>query len=390
MKFQSVFWDLAFRPLFLAASLMSIFSFLVWALILNGAINWQPLLNPLLWHVHEMIFGFALTVAVGFLLTAVQTWTGLRSLNGQGLALLCGLWLLARLLIWQNIWPANTALFIALLIVQASWWVVFISFFARLLVRAGSRRNYLFIPLLATIAVLNLAFIQLSFSGHEHAALHLAQSTILFFAVMIAIISGRIMPMFTRNGCRMAGIHTDIRATDKTDKVLLWLSLFGAISFLLGAWLDLFYQPAWILISVGLLHLYRQTHWAPFATLSVPLLWSLHLSYLCLGFGVILIGISKLTPLLATGDAFHLLTVGTLGGMILAMISRVSLGHTGRPLQVNTQMSVAFSLIFGAALMRLLLPLMDLHLLGWNLSVLCWCLAFALFCRNYFPVLTKA
>lgn len=390
MRFQSVFWNLAFRPLFLAAPLLSIFALMIWVLTLNGVVALQTKMPSILLHVHEMIFGFAVTIAMGFLLTAVQTWTGLRSMHGSSLALLCGLWLLARLLIWQTLWVEGSAAVLALLLVQAMWWGIFIFHFSRLLLRAQSRRNYLFIPLLSAIAVLNLLFIYMGSNGYVQQALHLSQSSILFFTVLVSIVAGRIIPMFTRNGCGQVGIETNIKSTNTTDKFLLGFSLLGALSFLVDGFIELFYQPAWILIFVGYLHLFRQGYWSPTATTSIPLLWSLHLAYLCMAAGIILIGISRLTDFLSTGDAFHLLTIGTLGGMILAMISRVSLGHTGRPLKVNSQMSIAFLLIFIAAAMRLIFPIIHLPLLGWNLSVLCWCLAFAFFLRNYFPILTKA
>ncbi|UTW49188.1 NnrS family protein [Bacterioplanoides sp. SCSIO 12839] len=384
-------WHLAFRPLFLLASIVSVLALVAWMGILNSWSPWQPVFSPVLWHIHEMIFGFALTIAAAFLLTAVQTWTGLRSLHGKSLMLLVVIWLLIRLLIWQPWWAVNKVLILAILLLQASWWLIVISCFSRLLIRSVNQRNYFIIPLLAIITGLNLLFIHLSYGGFFNEALHISKSVILFFCVIITVISGRVIPMFTRNGCRMAGVETDIKPTPRLDQVLVLLSFIAASSYLFSGWIreisDLGVE--WLVFLVGILHIYRQSHWQPLKTIYIPLLWSLHLSYCFLAMGLIAVFISEASPIIRSGDAFHLITVGTLGGMILAMIARVSLGHTGRPLVASRLISIAFALIFIAALIRFLFPMFQLALWGWNLSVVCWGIAFSLFCYVYFPILTK-
>ncbi|WP_420590105.1 NnrS family protein [Bacterioplanoides sp.] len=386
-------WDLAFRPLFLLASGFSVIAVLLWAALLNSVISWKPVFSPVLWHIHEMVFGFALTVAAGFLLTAVQTWTNLRSLHGKPLMVLAGIWLALRVVIWQPWWPVNQTLMLLVLLLQFSWWALVIGFFARLLIRARSQRNYLFLPLLSVIACLNLLFIYLAYGNFFNEALHIGQSVILFFGVIVSVVAGRVIPMFTRNGCRMAGIQAEVRANEKLDISLLFISLTAAFCFLFSGWLDIFrnefFQPEWLLALVGVLHLYRQSLWAPFSTIRIPLLWSLHGSYFFLGAGLVLVAISQETSLIRRGDAFHLITVGTLGGMILAMISRVSLGHTGRPLMVGRLMTLAFLLIFIGAAVRFVFPLFQLSLWGWNVSAVCWAIAFALFCYVYYPILKQ-
>ena len=384
-------WDLAFRPLFLLASGFSVVAVLLWVALLNSAIGWKPVFSPVLWHIHEMVFGFALTIAAGFLLTAVQTWTNLRSMHGKALMLLVGIWLTLRVLIWQPWWPINQTLMTLVLLLQFSWWALVIGFFARLLIRARSQRNYLFLPLLTVIACLNLLFIYLAYGNFFNEALHIGQSVILFFGVVISVVAGRVIPIFTRNGCRMAGVQAQVRGNEKLDISLLFLSLAAAFCYLFSGWLSFFrgelFKPEWLLALVGLLHLYRQSLWAPFKTVTIPLLWSLHASYFCLAAGLLFVGVSQETSLIRTADAFHLVTVGTLGGMILAMISRVSLGHTGRPLMVGKLISLAFVAIFIGAIIRVVLPVFHLSLWGWNLSALCWAIAFSLFCYVYYPIL---
>lgn len=386
-------WDLAFRPLFLLASGFSVIAVLLWVALLNSATSWQPNFNPVLWHIHEMVFGFVLTIAAGFLLTAVQTWTNLRGMHGKALMWLTTIWLVLRLLIWQSWWPFSQTLMLIVLLLQFSWWALVIGFFAQLIIRARSRRNYLFLPLLSVIGCLNLLFIFLAYGNVFSHALHIGQSAILFFGVIVSVVAGRVIPMFTRNGCRMVGIDANVRSNQKLDAGLLLISLVAALCFLFDGWLEIFhndfFKPEWLLALVGVLHLYRQSHWAPFSTIKIPLLWSLHASYFCLGVGLVLVGVSQETHLIGRGDAFHLITIGTLGGMILAMISRVSLGHTGRVLSVGKWMSAAFLLIFIAASARFIFPLIQLSLWGWNISALCWAIAFLVFCYIYYPILRQ-
>ncbi|MFC3679417.1 NnrS family protein [Bacterioplanoides pacificum] len=388
---QQPLLELAFRPFFLLAAALSVMALLAWAAVLNGITGWQPaLLSPLLWHIHEMLFGFALTVACAFLLTAVQTWTGQRSMHGAMLLVLIIVWLVIRFLVWQPWWGFSPLLFTLVMTLQLSWWALMIGFFGWLLWRSGSRRNYQFIVMLLMIAALHLVFLALAQGDYLNQALHLSHSVLMFFSVMISVIAGRVIPMFTRNGCRMAGISARVEETPAINRALMLLLPPTAVCFLCSYWWPLNTLTAVLLFVVGGLHLLRNMYWAPLATLTQPLLWSLQLSYFCLGLSFVMLGVSLISDVLPFSSALHLLTLGTLGGMILAMISRVSLGHTGRPLQVSNWIRAAFLLIFCAAAFRLILPLAGYALSGWNLAVVCWCLAFSLFLYRYFPVLSRA
>jgi uncharacterized protein involved in response to NO len=150
------------------------------------------------------------------------------------------------------------------------------------------------------------------------------------------------------------------------------------------------FSPAWALLLVGVLHFVRLTHWASIYTFNNPLLWSLHLSYFCLAMGLILIAISFFTIQVRIADAFHVITVGVFGGMILAMISRVSLGHTGRILQINKWMVFAFFSIFIAVILRVVLAVLNQPLWAWNSSALLWVIAYSIFLKFYIPVLVGA
>lgn len=385
---QSAFWSLAFRPFFLLASLASVVSLLVWIVFLNfGALlTPQQVLPPVLWHIHEMIFAFTLTIAIGFLLTAVQTWTGLKSLHGYSLIYLSSIWLVIRFLLLLN--PMEySGLVVVIMILQATWWLIALFTLSRLMIKARSHRNFIFIPLIIILMIFNLSCIYWGSQGEIILVLHLARSTLLVFSIVVGIIAGRVIPLFTRNVILESKI---IKPTLMLDRWILIFSIIGSLNFFLSYFFLLPMSPAWMLLLVGILHLYRLSHWGSFYTSKVPLLWSLHVAYLALGIGLILVSASFFYEEIRISDAFHLITVGVFGGMILTMISRVSLGHTGRPLQVKKAMIFAFVFIFIAAILRVAVALIGQPIFAWNSSAVLWIVAFSIFLWIYFPILTTA
>jgi uncharacterized protein involved in response to NO len=382
----SPLWNLAFRPFFILGSLSSVISLIIWLAYLNSGelLNQQQILSPVLWHIHEMFFGFTLMIAVGFLLTAVQTWTGLKSLHGYSLISLSLIWIAIRLLLLQDqsISPWLLEIVMAL---QVMWWGIVLFSFSRLIVKAGNRKNYIFLPLLMVLMILQLSFLYYSQASID-LLLHLARSAILFFSIMVGLIAGRIIPLFTRNAIAI-DFRELVKANPNFDKIILMFSVLGSLNFLLSGLLMMPFSPAWLLLIVGVLHLLRLSQWGSLYTLNNPLLWSLHAAYLCLALGLMLVALSYFTESVRIADAFHLITVGAFGGIILAMISRVSLGHTGRPLQVNPWVVLAFLLIFIAVMLRVALAMLGQPLWAWNSSALLWVAAYAIFLKIYVPIL---
>lgn len=376
---RHVFWSLAFRPLFFLAAVLAVLAMGVWLVLLNGSlISARPALPLLLWHIHEMLFGFGFTVAVGFLLTAAQNWTGLRGPSGAYLMVLAGLWVLVRGLLWLDV-PV-----VAVLMVQAVWWMLVIVGLGVLLIPAQSRRNYQFLPILIVVASLHLCFLWFASQEQDALAVHLARSALLFFCLVMGVVGGRVIPMFTRNA--VPGSH--VKATPRLDQTLLVFSLLGACGYLLYGLVSFPLSPAWLLMLVALLHWVRLAHWGGWHCCHEPLLWSLHLSYLALGAGLGFFGLAHTGYWFGQSEALHLITVGAMGLMILSMISRVSLGHTGRPLRASSIVAAAFGLMAAAAVVRVLFPLFDWLLVGWNLSGMLWIGAFSLFLLAYVPILT--
>ncbi|MGH1438888.1 MAG: NnrS family protein [Cellvibrionaceae bacterium] len=375
-------WDLAFRPWFLLASATSIASIFVWLLYLNGLQT--PLnnhsLSPLIFHIHEMLFGFAITVALGFLLTAVQTWTGMRSTHGIVLIALTSIWLASRFLLWLG--PNDTQWY--LIPLQGLWWLLCIFIFSRLVIRARNRRNYIFIPLLCMMMIFHLTILSSALIGNDALAIHLSRTMVLLVGILISLVGGRVIPFFTQRGAPKANIVS----TPTLDRLLPIASIAGALVFFIGFFISMPLSPATLMIASGLLHGARLSYWDSFATKKIPLLWSLHLAYLLLSIGLIMLGSSYFFDIIYFSNALHLITIGSIGGMILAMMSRVSLGHTGRALSPPFIISLAFFIVFLSALIRSLMPLLQ-PLATWNSSGILWIIAFSLFLFCYTPILFK-
>ncbi|MEI8604922.1 NnrS family protein [Pseudoalteromonas sp. B160] len=177
--------------------------------------------------------------------------------------------------------------------------------------------------------------------------------------------------------------------TPRLDKVLLYSSLFAVALYFISQLFIASVNPGWALAVVAVVHLSRSLLWWNNQILKVPLLWSLHFSYLALGLGLVLLALSFYSSVILFKDALHMITIGTIGMMILAMMTRVSHGHTGRPLTIPHFMAVAFALVFIAAIIRSLLPVVIGPHIAWQLSAVLWIVAFLLFLFHCIPILTR-
>ncbi len=369
-------WGLAFRAGFLCAGLFAVAGMAHWLWWMYSPDTWDYRIYPSWWHGHEMIFGFAMPVVAGFLLSAVATWTGIAGTSGRALQLLFGLWLAARLVLW--LFPAQATLA----------WLAEMGFIAVLTWELTRRvwavrqwRNLLFPPVLLALALLS------SLSYRSMDDLNLARQThygaIWMVTLLIVIIGGRVTPLFTGN-----------RLGLKVSPLPLWFE-GTVIALTAGIGLLAVLAPGSAVLpplyfTASLLHGVRLARWHGWKTLRVPLLWSMHLSYLCIPLALLGLGLANGDPA-AEKNVIHLLGVGAIGGMIIAMMARVSLGHTGRPLDVPGYLSAAFALVLLAALIRALVPLWDpaLSMAAWRTSGLLWIGAFALWLLRYLPVLTR-
>ena len=217
-------FELLFRSYFLLGMAASIISLVVWIGFLTGhSISGDSGLSPIIWHVHEMLFGFAATIAVGFILTAVQTWTGRASLSGMHVFFLIILWLLVRVLLWIN---SEVTIPFAIL-GQLLWWLYIIVSFTRIVVGSRNRRNYIFIPLLLTLATINIIILLADIFGNNALAIHLARTVVLLFTLLMSIIGGRVIPMFTVNGAKTLPIEN----IPVIEKLILPVGIAGTCTF---------------------------------------------------------------------------------------------------------------------------------------------------------------
>lgn len=375
---------LGFRPFFLLGTAFAVIALTLWLLIFYGKISIQPFAGGYWWHIHEMIFGFAAAIIAGFLLTAVQTWTGIRSVHGTPLLMLIILWLAGRVaLLLPGYIP-----YLLITIIDLSFLPVAAYMLAKPIIAVKQRRNLFFVPLLLMFTLVNgqmhLAFYQ----GNSINIQAAGYAGVMLITTLISIIAGRVTPMFTANG-------------SKTEKVanLTWLELSTNITLLI-IFILYFISPVlavsqhivgtFFLIS-GVLQAYRVTRWRPWVTFSIPLLWSLHLALFCIWLALILLGISYLFTLFPANHLWHLLTVGGISGIILAMIARVSLGHTGRPLVVGKLITISFLFIFIAAFTRSILPIIAPAITPtfYWLATGFACASFLLFLYRYIPYLVQ-
>jgi uncharacterized protein involved in response to NO len=369
---------LAFRPLFWLASIFSAFSVGLWALTVSGYVAFNPYGGSHFWHLHEMLFGFTVAVIAGFLLTAVQTWTRVPSVKGWPLAFLVLVWLLARVLM---IIPSTVPVW-TLVAVDLAFLPLSAFFLSRPIMTAKLWRNLFFVPVLLVMALLN-AWMHASVLGWvDTSYLELSHVMVLMVTLVMCIMGGRVFPMFTANGTQ-------------TERVapIMWLeklSIGSVIACIVFAVLPL-PLPQWVGGTVfavaGVANFIRALRWRIWVTFKTPLVWSLHISYWSVCIGLMMLAAVEWRWLGQASLAYHAITVGGIGLMILSMISRVSLGHTGRAIQVDWVMTTAFLLMVAALVSRVILPLFTANYLNCLLiSATLWSVAYSLFALKYLPI----
>ncbi|SDM13074.1 uncharacterized protein involved in response to NO [Modicisalibacter muralis] len=375
-------WRLAFRPFFLLGAAFSLLAMLIWGAFWHGTILLQPHGGMFWWHQHEMLFGFVAAIVVGFLLTAVQNWTGQPGLRGVPLLALAGLWLLGRLLMASPLGLSPWVLmlvdvaFLPLVAMALAWPVI----------RVRQWRNLIFVPVLALLALSN---------GLMHYALVLgdallmrgsAHLAVLLIVLLMIVLGGRVIPFFTSRRLQ--------RPAPTRPAWLEVVALGSVVAMLLMQLAGLAGMPlpasgwAALAFTAGLGNALRLLRWEGWLSWREPLLWGLHVSYAFICIGLIMWGLAAL-GIVATSLAVHALTVGGMASMILAMISRVALGHTGRSIVTLPGIGIALVLLVLAAILRALLPAVWPLASHWALSfaIVFWCLAFGLYLYRYSHIL---
>jgi uncharacterized protein involved in response to NO len=376
-------WRLAFRPLFLGGSLFSIMAIAWWVYFWVSPSGWLPHGGPVLWHGHEMLFGFGAAIVVGFLLTAVQSWTGVIGLRGKPLALLVLSWLMGRLVLAFGVTAGFSGELIAA--VDISFLLLSAIAMAYPVIKVKQWRNLMFVPILLVLSFLNTMVHWAVINHHTDIATQSLHGSIILFSLIIAILGGRVIPAFTAN------------ATSRTKKTpLKWLeviSILSIILLLMIAFQGFNNVPSLLLLVVSsiaaLANGWRFSRWGFQYCASVPLLWSLHLAYIFIPIGFMLLALQSIGLMDSVSAALHSITIGAMGGMILAMTSRVTLGHTGRQLTPPRLIALAYIFIFLAAVIRVIVPAWFAELSSWAITVagVLWVLAFSIYFVFYAPML---
>lgn len=367
---------LGFRPFYLGAASFAVLAIPLWVAMFLGWFTPDLAIAPMLWHAHEMLFGFAAAVVIGFLLTAGQAWTGLATPRGAMLGALASLWLAARLAAFAAPYPVYAVLDIALLPIIA---IVFIE----LLLRAGNRRNLPLASILVLLSLANLAF-HLSATGlldfSPLAPLHAGLGLIVLIECVIA---GRVVPLFTANAT--PGLKLKVRRP-------LERATIAVTALAIGLWVFAPPGPATAIVLAGAaaLNLARQLQWAPWATLPRPILWILHAAYAWIPLGFALLALAQ-AGWIASSAGIHALAIGATAGLIIGMMTRTARGHTGRPLQASRLEVAAYLLVMAAAVLRVLVPLAAPQWLVHTIAcaAIAWCAAFALYLFRFGPWLVR-
>ncbi|MEO8883879.1 MAG: NnrS family protein [Devosia sp.] len=370
----------AFRPMFLAAATWAIVAIAVWLVMFLGYIQMPTRFDPLAWHVHEMLFGFVMAAVAGFLLTAIPNWTGRLPVRGRPLALLSGLWLLGRI---ACLISADLPSWLAI-IADLSFPVTLLAVAAREITIGRNWRN---LPMTAPLTVfviadllMHLESIGLPVPGGIGLRLGLAAPILL-----ISVVGGRIIPSFTRNWLFKRKSDRLPAAHGIVDKAAVASLCAGLI---LWAVLPDFLWSGVLLMIAAIVNAWRLARWAGLSTWAEPLLFILHVGYAWLVLGTGLLGLAILGVGVPVASAIHALTAGAIATMILAVMPRVTLGHTGRDLTANRATVAIFLLINAAAITRVCAswhPVAMMTLLA--LSAACWIAAFGLFEIVYGPML---
>jgi uncharacterized protein involved in response to NO len=370
------------------AGLFSLLAMLVWLGLFAGAFLFVSPYPPQAWHAHEMLFGFTASVIAGFLLTAAPNWTGTRPLAGRPLAALAGLWLAGRIAVWGV--PA-VPLWLAAVLDVAFLPALVLALLPAL--RKGSAKNFVFPVILGLLAAANLMFHLEALGIGDMGSLGLTVA-VDGIALFIAVIGGRVTPAFTANALSAQalarGEEGEVKIASKS-----WLNEAAIASVALVIAADLIAPgglvAGLIALAAALLNALRMAGWKTVKVLDQPILWVLHLGYGWLVLGLAVKGLGPLTGALAPAAALHGITVGAIGTMTLAMMSRASLGHTGRALEVGPVMAAAYLLPSLAALVRLITPVVAPAAYAASITVsgLLWTLAFAIFAALFVPILTR-
>lgn len=372
---------LGFRPFFMGAGLLAVASMVVWA----GVYHWQwslalSRISVLQWHAHEMLYGYAMAVIAGFLLTAVRNWTSIDTAAGKPLMALFGLWLVPRLLfLGGDAWLLLAAIFDLVFTIALSFAV------ARPIFQVRQWRQMAVLSKLILLGGCNLLFYLAAFDVYAGGFSWGLYGGLYLVIGLILTMARRVMPMFIQNGVDESVTLFNSRFLDLSSLVLFLAFFLSELVF------DTSLASAWLALGVFAVNVIRLLGWHNSGIWRMSLLWGLYLAYafICLGFALFasayFFGVSKFI-------AIHAMSMGGIGMMTLAMMCRVAIGHTGRDLKAPPKgVAIGLALLLVGVVFRVVLPLLSpaLYVQWLAISQLLWILAFSVFVVTYWPILSR-
>lgn len=367
------FFNLGFRPFYLSGSIFGAMAIFLWANIFHSGVpvgGLSSVMTGMLWHAHEMIFGFAAAIIAGFLLTAVRAWTGINTPHGKSLALLWLLWLVGRILIWTG--PEYISV-----IVDSAFLPVVAIVLLRVLIVAGNRRNYFLAVALCTLGLLNILFYWVAWHGRFDLSLRIAYLAIGLIIMFITVIGGRVIPMFTINAIHGFKLK-QWQIIEKTSPLIVIITFLA----------DAINVASWMIFTSAVLavviHSIRIIGWRSWTVGYRPILTILHLAYAWIPVGFLLLALAAM-GLVSHSIAMHAFTVGAIGCAIIAMITRTALGHTGRALVAGTAEVWSYGLMFVSAVFRVVGPYLDSsRAITWiYFAAACWVASLSIYVIKY-------
>ncbi len=368
------FLRVGFRPFFLMGPAWAVIAVVLWLCMLAGLLDAPGGMDPVAWHQHAMLFGFASAVIAGFILTAIPNWTGRLPVAGRALAALAALWLAGRVALLLGGGLAA--------VIDVAFLFVLAGLIAREIIKGSNWRNLPPALIITLLAIANVLFHleHWNFGVLDGLGTRLGIGAI---AMLIGLIGGRIVPSFTRNWLvkrQAAGLPSPFTVLDKLALLLLAISLLAWIAapenWTSGA----------LLLAAGITHAVRLSRWCGWRCLAEPLVLILHVGYAWLVIGISLIGLANLVLAFADLAALHALTTGAFGTMMLAVMTRATLGHSGRGLTADRWTILIYGMVTLGAIGRVVSPLSPGQ--TWLLVAgLIWAGAFLMFVLIYGPIL---
>jgi len=369
-----------FRPFFLGAGLFALAAIAIWPAVFAGDIALPTAFSAIDWHAHEMLFGYGGAVVAGFLLTAIPNWTGRLPVAGAALGSLTLLWLAGRVAVLVSGvigWPAAA-------LIDAGFFAVFSCVIVREIVAGKNWRNLKVAVVVALIALADLGFfVEAQVLG---TAAFSARAALALIVVLILLVGGRVIPSFTGNWLAKQGDPRRPAPFDRRDGIILVVSALA-----LALWVALPDSRAVgaALLLAGAGNLYRLARWRGWRTTSDALVLILHGAFLLTALGFLAAAAHALWPEhVPTALGIHVWAIGGIGAMTLAMMTRATLGHTGRALAASPGTRAVYLLVVAALAARIAMALLP----GWSMplmsaAAILWCLGFAGFVAIYGPML---